>query len=317
MIKIFPKDQIEEVINTSEIIDAIENGFKLLDENKVVLGPVAHLSLPDSAIFHGKYGYVKGDSIFVMKAGCYVPKNKLRGDSSIKSSMQIFDIATGELKALLLDQGLLTNLRTAAAGAVSAKYLSRENVDSIGIIGTGTQARLQLRYILEVLKTKKVIIWGRNPSHANEFKTEISKDLSDITLEVAGEAKTVCENSELIITTTSATDPIVKSEWIKSGTTIIAVGADASGKQELDSRLVSDAELLITDLKSQCLDHGEISHAYNSGFITESTPRNLGNIINDSNFMRNESDIAIIDLTGVAIQDIQITKLIYKKLTDN
>jgi ornithine cyclodeaminase len=316
MLRIFEKSEILKAVDKKGIITAIEDGFRLLEQGEVVLGPVAHMPLPKSAIFHGKYGYVKDDEYFVLKAGCYVPENKKRGDSTIKSSMQIFDIETGEIIALLLDQGVLTNLRTAAAGAVSAKYFAPREVETIGIIGTGTQARLQLEYALEVISAKEVNIWGRNQDNTEDYIEEMSGKFPELVFN-QGTTEQVCNNSELIITTTPSAEPILKTEWINPGTAVIAVGADAAGKQELEVGIVAQADMIVSDLKSQCLDHGEISHAYNSGLIEAEKVKNLGAVISDLKFNRDKEDIVIVDLTGVAIQDIQITKFIYEKLTEN
>jgi ornithine cyclodeaminase len=225
--------------------------------------------------------------------------------------MLLFNQRTGESVAVLLDEGHLTDIRTAAAGAVAAKFFAPKSVTGIGILGTGIQAKLQLQYLKAVTHCKNVWVWGRNPSHVQEFKAVFDGEYN---IQIAKTPAALAQQVNLIVTTTPAEKPLLKSEDIVPGTHITAVGSDTSDKQELDSAILSKADLVIADSIPQSKSRGEIYRAVLSGAITEHKVSELGTAIQNVALQRtNEQQISIVDLTGVAVQDIMITTAVYEK----
>jgi ornithine cyclodeaminase len=208
-----------------------------------------------------------------------------------------------------LDEGHLTDIRTALAGAVVAKYMAPKKVTTIGIVGTGIQARLQLLFLKTVIDCSDVIVWGRSESKLNEYKND--KSLSDYRISTTTEMPELTDQCNYIITTTSSESPVLLSSGIRNGTHITAVGADTPGKQELEALLFGRASLIVADSISQCIHRGDISHAINENVINKNQIIELGTFISKPPKRNNGGDITIADLTGVAIQDIQIAKFIH------
>lgn len=309
-------DDIKPLINTQQLIEAIEDGFKLLAAGQVDVPPVGflHFAQPPGDV-HIKYGSVQGAEHYVLKIASAFYDNPTRGLPASDGMMLVFSQQTGELRRILLDKGWLTDMRTAAAGAVAAKHLAPQRVEQIGIVGTGMQARMQLELLTEVNACKRHLIWGRNKQKAEALVAELtaSTELSALKLElsVADSLEALVRTSQLIVTTTSAKTPLIQTAWVQPGTHITAMGSDDHGKQELAAELLAKADLVVADSRSQCIDHGECAAAVKQQLITEDDILELGNIINGSQTGReNDEQISIVDLTGVAIQDIQIAGLV-------
>lgn len=312
MTRIFTLNEIKKVINPEKVIQVIEEGFALYAKNLVVVAPLTSLEIEKSGIAKIKYGYIKGEDTYVIKVGSFFPSNKKLNISTINASMQIYNQYTGEFEALLLDEAYLTNVRTAAAGAVVAKYFSPAKIAKIGIIGAGVQAKFQLNYLQYITVCKEVVIWGRDIEAAEQFKLDMEKQ--GFIVEIAKDIRDVTSQCNLIVTATSAADPVIFADQVQSGTLIISVGADTKNKCELDGNLLKKADLIIADSKIQCCELGNISQALQSGAITENSIVELGDAIIKNIKRKDEQQIIVVNLTGVAVQDIQIANLAYKEL---
>ena len=205
-------------------------------------------------------------------------------------------------------------MRTAAAGAVTAKYLAPRRINRIGIIGTGVQARLQLQLLSYVTDCREVCVWGRDQEKRERYKSEMSGSVFSV--ETVSRIQELTDRCNLIVTTTAAREPLLQAWQVSAGTHITAVGADAPGKQELDPQIFKIADVRVVDSISQCVDHGDTSYAVKAGLIDSEQIVELGAVIKNPELGRtNEDQITIADLTGVAVQDIQIAKLAYEWLS--
>ena len=304
-------------------VPAIEDGFKLLAAGKVDVPPVGFLNFaqPPGDV-HIKYGAVQGAEHYVLKVASAFYENPKQGLPASDGMMLVFSQKTGELRRILLDKGWLTDMRTAAAGAVAAKHLAPQRVEQIGIVGTGVQARMQLGLLTEVNPCKRYVIWGRDKQKAEALVAELASntELKQLNLElnVADSLETLVKFSQLIVTTTSAKAPLIQADWVQPGTHITAMGSDDHGKQELAAELLARADLVVADSRSQCIDHGECAAVINQQLITADDIVELGKIINGTQLGRqNDEQISIVDLTGVAIQDIQIAGLVDQAWTQH
>ena len=316
MIEIINLPEIKEIIrkNSDErLIQVIEEGFILYAEKKVVVPPVGYLAIekPPGDV-HIKYGYIKNDNYYVIKIASGFYNNPAMGLSSSNGMMLLFSQKTGETLSILLDEGYLTDIRTAVAGAVVAKYMAPSHVTCIGIVGTGLQARLQLQYLKTITKCRDVIVWGRSVDKLEMFKNDAS--LKAFTITPTTDISELTERCNLIVTTTASKSALLKSGDILHGTHITAMGADADGKQEIDPALIARADVLVADSVDQCIDHGDCGYAVRSKLIDPIRIIALGDVIARRELRRsNDNQITIADLTGVAIQDIQITKFIFER----
>ena len=165
--------QIEPLIRKTDISDAMREAFIEYSKGNAVIPPVGELIMdqPRGEV-HIKYGYIKGGDHYVIKIASGFPDNEKDGIKPGQGMMLLFSIKTGEPEAILIDDANLTDIRTAIAGAIASHALSNQGVESVAIVGTGVQARYQARYISELMKVKKISIWGRDPKKAEKVKAD-------------------------------------------------------------------------------------------------------------------------------------------------
>lgn len=302
--------EISSIVKEIDVIAAMREGFIQYSNGNTVVPPVGELLFDNPpGDVHIKYGYIKGDDFYVIKIASGFYDNLKLGIPSGQGLMLLFNQKTGQLEAVLLDEGHLTNIRTAAAGALAAKYFAPKKLKAIGIIGTGIQAKLQLQYLQKNNSCRTVWLWGRSKEHAHKLKSELGDNFD---VNIASTCKEVAQNTNVIITTTPSEIPLLKTEDIKAGTLIVAVGSDTQNKQELESEILQKADLVIADSLPQSRSRGEIYQAVKAGSITEEKIVELGTAIQHSNLQRaNDEQIIVVDLTGVAVQDIMIASAVY------
>ncbi len=308
--KIISKREIEAALPKLDLMPAIEAGFVAYSKGEAVVPPVGELLFKEPpGDVHIKYGYLIGDDYYVIKIASGFYQNASLNLPTSNGLMLLFSQNTGELKAVLLDEGLLTDIRTAVAGAIAAKYLAPPQIHRIGIVGTGQQAKLQAKYLREVTPCRQLLVWGRNEQHANRYRNEIAQ--SGFQVEVASEVDAIVKSCNLIVTATPATKPLVAAGNLQPGTHITAVGSDTPHKQELYAEVLAQADIIVADSLSQCKERGEIAHALQAKAVQEDGIVELGTIIAGNAPGRTKSEqISVVDLTGVAVQDIQIAKAI-------
>ena len=307
--KILTLDQIKSALPSVDLMGEIESGFIAYSQGRAVVPPVGELVMQDPpGDVHIKYGYLMGDDYYVIKIASGFYDNPKLDLPSSNGLMLVFSQKSGALEAVLLDQGHLTDMRTAVAGAIAAKYLAPSKVGRIGIVGTGVQARLQLEYLAPVTVCRDVLVWGRGEGQLAAYQRDMrGKGFQVSTTTDAGDIIASCS---LIVTTTPATTPILSGK-VQPGTHITAVGSDTQDKQELDAEILQHADLVVADSISQCLERGEIHQALKSNAIIQADLLELGNIIaGDAAGRESDDQVTVADLTGVAVQDIQISKAI-------
>ncbi len=310
MATIIKLEEIKSIVKNLDVVAAMEEGFVQYSNGNTVVPPVGELLFENpKGEAHIKYGYIKQDDYYVIKIASGFYNNSKLGIPSSQGMMLLFDQKTGVPVAVLLDEGQLTDIRTAAAGALAAKYFAPKKVKGIGIVGTGIQARLQLQYLQEVTDCKKVWIWGRTAQNALQFVQDLGGDFD---IQIAADTKELAQHCNLIVTTTPSQIPLLKAEDIQAGTHITAVGSDTSSKQELESAILQKADIVIADSLPQSKSRGEVFRAVQDGAISESKAVELGAAIQGKNLQRmNNQQVTVVDLTGVAVQDIMITKAVY------
>ena len=308
--RIVTLDEIKVVLPKIDLMEEIEAGFSAYSNGEVVVPPVGELNFEDPpGDVHIKYGYIRDDDVYVIKIASGFYQNKLLGLSNGQGMMVGFDQKNGKPLGLLQDEGYLTDVRTAVAGAICAKYLAPNNIQAIGIIGTGVQARMQLEYLKNVTDCRSAIVWGRSKSALNQYRTNMAD--SGFIIETTMALDQVTDNCNLIVTCTASEKPLIIKDQIKGKIHITAMGSDTPNKQELDSSVLSKADLIIADSRSQCEVRGEIHHAIKNKIVSMDSIVELGEIINgDRQGRTTGSKLTVADLTGVAVLDIQISKAV-------
>jgi ornithine cyclodeaminase len=304
--------QIKSVLPSLDLIPAIEEGFVRYSAGDAVVPPVGELLLEKGEV-HIKYGYLKGEAYYVIKIASGFYGNPQLGLPSGNGLMLLFSQETGELVSVLLDEAYLTDLRTAVAGAIVAQHLAPSRVERIGIVGAGTQGRMQLEQLKTVTDCRRVLVWGQNEEELQRYQRDM--DVQGFQIETTQEAAEILRRCNLVVTCTPATNPLLRAADLRPGTHITAMGSDTPEKQELEAAILGRADLVVADSISQCLLRGEIHHALREGEIVQSDLVELGNLIAGVATGRvSDEQITVADLTGVAVQDMQIAKAVFEAL---
>ncbi len=299
--------EIEEALAGLDVLPLIEAGFVAYSEGRAVVPPVGELIL-DEGETHIKYGFIRGEPWYVIKIASGFYRNPERGLPSGDGMMLLFSQRTGQPVAALLDRGHLTDVRTAAAGAIGARYLAPHRVERIGVAGTGVQARLQVQHLKGVTECRSVLAWGRSDERLAAYRRDLEIEGFEVAVTKDPAELGACN---LIVTTTPATEPLLRAEDIRPGTHLSAIGSDAPQKQELDPGILARASLVVADSRSQCRERGEIAHALDAGAISPDQVSELGDVIAGKAPRRtDDAQITVFDSTGVAVQDIQIASAV-------
>ncbi len=310
----FNLEQINRVLPQIDVTSAMEEGFIAYSEGKVVVPPVGELVFEDPpGDVHIKYGYIKGDDFFVIKIASGFYGNINLGLPSYDGLMLVFSQKTAQLECILLDECHLTNVRTAAAGAVVAKFLAPKKVERIGVFGAGVQGKMQVEYLLPVVDCRNVVVWGTSQEELDAYRDSMAAH--DLLIETTMNSDDIAGTCNLIVMATPSHEPLLRADQIKQGTHITAMGSDTLEKQELDPAILGKADLVVADSIEQCRTRGEVCRAMAAGVLQEADVHELGKVIVDSTLHRTaDSQITVADLTGVAVQDIQISKAVYEIL---
>ena len=310
MTKIYTLEQIKRAVETMNFSTEIEQGFVAYSNGQVVVPPVGELIFEDPpGDTHIKYGYIKGDDYYVIKIASGFYQNVKINLPSSSGLMLVFSQKTGVLETVLLDEGFLTNVRTAVAGEIVGKYMAPREVTSIGVFGTGTMARMQVQILESVTDCKQLMVWGRSKASLEAYKNDMEGDGYQV--QTTLESTDVTDASNLILMTTPSSTPLINVGQIKTGTHITAMGSDTADKQELDAKILGSADIVITDSLSQCQERGEIYKALKTGDLEMEKVIELGSAIESGQPVRTSPDqITVADLTGVAVQDVQIAKVV-------
>jgi alanine dehydrogenase len=304
---------VKNLLSIKEAIEAVERSFMLVSQNQVVMPSKLYLDLPScGGDFRAMPAYIEG--IAGIKWVSVYPGNRDHGLPSIQAMIILNDPATGQTLAIM-DGTYITTLRTGAAGAVAVKYLARKDSAVIGMVGAGAQAKMQLVAVSKVMPgIKKIKVYDVRESAREEYVNEM-KRIVNCDIRAVDNLEQVAD-SDIVITTTPSREPVIKESYIKPGTHINAIGADAHGKQELESSLVKKSRVIVDDIEQAC-HSGEVNVPLSEGIIVrENICGTIGEVITGALAGRqNSREITIFDSTGLAVQDIMCAKAVYRGIT--
>ncbi|WP_309084632.1 ectoine utilization protein EutC [Chelativorans sp.] len=294
-----------------DAVACVENAFRALATEAVAMPPILRLDIPEHrGEVDVKTAYVPGIDAFAIKISPGFFDNPKLGLPSVNGMMVLLSARTGMVESLLLDNGYLTDIRTAAAGAVAARYLAREDAERVTIMGAGVQARLQLEALMLVRPLRQARIWAREAEKAARAAAELSEKLG-IAVEPDGDAARAVGWADIVVTTTPSPAPILRAGWLKPGQHVTAMGSDAEHKNELDPQIFGSPIRYVADSLAQTRRLGELHHAIAQGVLTvDSAFAELGQIIAGEKEGRTSAhDITVADLTGTGVQDTAIATL--------
>jgi ornithine cyclodeaminase len=299
-------------------LEEVAMGFTALAHGKVTLPPILRIDVEEN---HGevdvKTAYVHGLDSFAIKIAAGFFENRRLGLPTGSGMMVLINAQTGVPLAILLDNGYLTDVRTGLAGALAAKYLAPKETKTVGVVGSGMQARYQIQALKLVRDFSRLLVYGIDDEEVDKYVTEISEDMK-IEVVKSNSVEEVVRGSNVVVTTTPSKQPYLKAEWLHPSLHITCMGSDSEDKQELYPDVFARADRIVCDRKSQVFRLGELHHALVAGIVSENDEIiELGELTSGIKpGRRSEEEITVCDLTGVGVQDTQIARLAYHRAVD-
>ena len=310
VVRVLDREDVARLVGMADAIAAVREAFAAADRGDAVMPAPFGMHLPDTGgEVHVKGAYLAGAPVFAVKTATGFYRNAGRGLPVSGGMTMVHDAVTGALRMLIADGGLLTDLRTAAAGAVAADLLARPAATSAAVIGTGAQARYQLQALLQVRPVGQVTVWGRRRQAAGQYQRDMAA--AGVPVSVAATAREAVQGAEVVITATSSTRPLIEAGWLARGAHVTAVGSDMPHKQELDPRILAAADKYVPDSTGAAAASGELHHALEAGLLEAgSVYGELTAVASGRLPGRTASDeLTVADLTGLGIQDAAMAAL--------
>ncbi len=306
------EDDVRGLLTMEDALAAVEEAFRLHAQGQAQMPSKIYLDFePFGGDLRAMPAYLKGARAAGVKIVSTNPKNPERGLPNVAGLMIYVDPETG-MPLGVFGAAVLTALRTGAAGGVAAKYLARKDSRTLALIGCGRQAETQLEALSRFFSFSKINVWGKTPKESADFCARVAQRFSPLTPVAA--VQEAVSDADIIVTTTPVQEPVVKAAWVKPGTHINAIGADAPGKQELETELVLKARVIV-DEWHQSSHAGELNVPVSQGrFSRNDIAAQLGEVLTQQKPGRlTHSDITIFDSTGLAIQDVATAQRLYEK----
>ncbi len=305
------ESEISKLLDFHKIVELTKDGFKKYSNYLTLTPPYINFQIEKAkGHVHFKAGHILGDDYFTLKYSGGFWENEKLNIPVDNGLFIVFSAQTGVPLCIIDDVGFLTAYRTGIAGAIATKELARNNSKVVTVIGSGLQARMQITSLMQVMNIDVLKVWGRNKNNVLLYVSEMREKFPNLLVQCYDSIEDSLKDTDIIITTTYSDTPIIKSEWIKEGMHITAVGACGPNMQELDENILSNA-IVVTDSKEMCSVNGELAHALKKGLIDISQVVELGQVID--NFNRKDTDITLADLVGLGFQDAIVGSFIYKK----
>jgi len=311
---IVSRDEMKDLVSLEEVIDLVEQAFRAHGQGKYLMDPKVHILVPE---FHGEWeampSYLKEPESSACKWVAIREKNRPKfGLPTILSTIVYTDPESG-FPLMICDGTYHTNMRTGASAAVSARWLARKDARRVALVGSGAVAVGAARAMDALGAYETMSVWSRTQENAETFVEKMAPRLR-VPLTVAKSAEAAVREADVVVTTTLATEPLVRSEWVRPGTHIAALGADMEGKQELETELVQRAKVFVDDL-GQCVRDGEINVPLEKGELrVEDLAGTIGEVIAGKKAGRESAEeITVFDSTGIALQDAAVITLEYQR----
>ena len=312
---VYGEEELRAVVSHGAALHSAERAFVALARNQVVSPMPLGVDFPEvHGEVHVKGALIEGAPIFAFKVATGFYGNVELGVPTGSGMVLVFDAETGFPLGVLGDNGYHTDQRTIAAGALVVRLLTPSRPLVVGIVGAGVQARFQLELMSRVRDIKEVRVWSRQESSRRRYVAETSAKLKVPVYEFS-DVGSALANADLVVTATPSREPLVEAGMIRHGATVVALGSDGPGKQELDMDVILRADKLVTDLTTQCIRLGEFQHPVKAGLLPpDAVYAELGHIATGDIPGRTGDETIICDLTGTGAQDAAIAEEAWKAL---
>ncbi len=313
--KVIGEREIRGAVGEAQALEVVERAFAALARGQVIQPPPLGMELAEArGEVHVKGAYLKGEPVFAIKVASGFYENPGKGLPTGSGLVLVFDAETGFPLALLRDNGYLTELRTAGAGALAVRLLAPEGPLKVAVVGAGSQARFQLRAMARVRELRELRVWSPVPEEFAAYREEMEPGLGVPVLR-ADSVEEAVAGAELVVTVTPSREALVHAQWLRPDATVVAVGADGPEKQELAVEVLGRAQKVVVDSRDQCLRLGETHHAVQAGVLSpERIHGELGEVLLERIPGREGGEMIVCDLTGVGAQDAAMAGAVWEAL---
>jgi ornithine cyclodeaminase len=317
MTRIIGAESIRASVCFEDLIEPVSRAFAetsagLADNGLIVMFPAERPELGDVYV---KTGTLRGHDVYIVKVSPWFGSNVQRGQAQ-GGFVAVFDSSTGQTLALLNDEHYLSDIRTAAAGAVAARMLAPAKVGTAAVLGAGVQAYWQPLALHRQRPFETLLIWARNGHKAEDLKARLREKLPGVEIRCSSDIESTVRGADVLITATQAREPIVRGEWLRPGLHITAVGADDATKCELDVTALHRARVFV-DTRATARDNGDVHRAIRAGsYSVEELSGELGEVISGHSPGRtSDDDITIAKFVGIGAQDLVAAEMTLAKLS--
>ena len=312
----YTPDRIRAVVGFEDLTESVARA--LADRSRGLgASPVAVFAPQgNNGDVHVKSAWLPGRAIFTVKVATWFAARIARGDPPSAGFVAAFDAQTGVLRALLEDDHHLSDVRTAAAGALATRMLARPDAATLGVLGTGVQAYLQVLAAASERPIRHVQIWGRNPERGARLARAVLARRPDLGVSLSPTAQAVCRGADVVVTATSSREPLIEPAWLEPGIHITAVGADDAEKCELAPGCLARADRIVVDSRELTKEYGDLARAIAAGVIgKEQQFTELGELLANNALGRaGEDEITVCKLVGLGVQDLAAAEVSLARL---
>ncbi|MFJ9968861.1 ornithine cyclodeaminase family protein [Streptomyces avermitilis] len=303
---IYGPSQLRAAVGIGDLIDPVAEAFAAYSTTTGATAPVSVLPLAHGGDSHIKAAYLPGRPNYVVKIANWFPRNAIHGLPQGGGFVALFDAANGRVKALFEDEHHLSDMRTAAAGAVCARLLARRDATQAVVLGTGRQAHLQAVALTHVRPIQHITVWGRNRNRADNLVDQLRQDLPATTITSADSAENAIRSADIIVTATGSRTPVLFGAWLRPGQHITALGADDATKRELDDACLQHADRVLVDSRDLSLQFGDLHAAVQSSGVTaDRIDGEIGEAVAGLIPGRKHTeDVTVAKLIGIGTQDL-------------
>jgi alanine dehydrogenase len=311
---VLSEEQVRSLIDVEELITALEQAHIQYSTGKAVMPVRLVVPLPQiQGRITSMPGYLNEDKALGMKVVSYFQNNPKQNLPAILATVLLFSATTGKMIAIM-DGGYVTAIRTACASAMAIRALANQETPLLGILGAGVQARAHVQALCCVRKLNQIKLYSPSGTSAANIKRELEPAVG-VAIDVAKSAEETVRNSDLVVTATTARQPILKSQWLKPGAHISAVGSHRPDSREIDGPTLARSKVIVDSREAIMAECGDILLAIKEKSITENPVHaEIGEVLAGTKPGRKSaSEITLYKSVGIAVQDVATAQLVYHK----
>ena len=309
--------QVQDLIDIDELIDTLAQAHIQCSTGRAVMPVRLVVPLPQ---IHGRItsmpGFLNDDNALGMKVVTYFQENPKRGLPAILAMIMLFSVETGKMIAVM-DGSYITAIRTACASAMATRALANRETPVLGILGAGVQARAHIQALSRVRKLQQIKIYSPSGISATKIRKDMESDVG-VGVKVAASAEDAVKHSDIVVTVTTAKEPILKSEWLNAGVHINAVGSHRPDLREIDGATLARAKVVVDSREAIMAECGDILLALNEKSVPDDVIHaEIGEVLAGIKSGRESAgEITLYKSVGIAIQDVATANLVYHRALD-